>query len=398
MVDGAAEERTLREVCDTLAPIDRAPCSPGERRAAEWIADRLRDAGVDDVALEDEPSWGPFPPTVAGLGALGALGGMLAARGRRRAGLALTAASLAGIVDEAQNGPRIVRRTVRRRRSTVNVVARVGDPDAPRTLVVLAHHDAAQTGLLFDQRLMRALHERFPDRIERARNQPPQWWLGAVAPLGALLTAVTGRRGPARVGALAGAVATGLMLDMARSPTVPGANDNLSAVAVLVALAERLRADPLPGLRVWIVSAGAEETMQDGIRAFLARHRDELPVDRTWFLNNDTVGSRDLILVEGEGPFWMEDYADPAFRDLAMRCADRAGVRIERGFRARASTDAVIPSRAGYPTVLLSSLGPWRAASNYHLMTDTPDRLDLGTVADTVAVTHEVARALARQD
>ncbi len=31
------------------------------------------------------------------------------------------------------------------------------------------------------------------------------------------------------------------MANIATSPTVPGANDNLTAVAVLVALAERLR-------------------------------------------------------------------------------------------------------------------------------------------------------------
>ena len=67
--------------------------------------------------------------------------------------------SVAGIVDEAQNGPRIVRRLVRRERKTVNVVARAGDPGAERTLVVLAHHDAAQTGALFDQTLQRKAYD-----------------------------------------------------------------------------------------------------------------------------------------------------------------------------------------------------------------------------------------------
>src|SRR5271165_7245304 len=34
-------EATLREVCDRLAPLDRTPCSPGEREAAVWIGRRL---------------------------------------------------------------------------------------------------------------------------------------------------------------------------------------------------------------------------------------------------------------------------------------------------------------------------------------------------------------------
>ena len=84
---------------------------------------------------------------------------------------------MAGIVDEAQNGPRIVRRLVRRERKTVNVVARAGDPAAERTLVVLAHHDAAQTGVLFDQTLQRKAYETCPWLIEGRKTPPPQWWL-----------------------------------------------------------------------------------------------------------------------------------------------------------------------------------------------------------------------------
>jgi hypothetical protein len=59
-------EATLREVVETLAPIDRTPCSPGEREAAEWLAARLRAVSGVEVVLEDEPSWGIFAPTVAG--------------------------------------------------------------------------------------------------------------------------------------------------------------------------------------------------------------------------------------------------------------------------------------------------------------------------------------------
>ena len=82
-------------------------------------------------------------------------------------------ASFMGIVDEAQNGPRILRRLVRRQRTTVNVLARMGEEDAGEsvtTLVVLAHHDAPQTGLVFDQTLLMRLYERYPALIERIRE------------------------------------------------------------------------------------------------------------------------------------------------------------------------------------------------------------------------------------
>ena len=56
-------ERVLRQVVETLAPLDRTPCSPGERQAAEWLAARLGAIDGVEARLEDEPSWGTFPPT-----------------------------------------------------------------------------------------------------------------------------------------------------------------------------------------------------------------------------------------------------------------------------------------------------------------------------------------------
>ncbi len=387
-------EATLREVVEALAPLDRTPCSAGERQAAEWLADRLRSAGCRDVALEDEPSWGTFAPTSAGLAALGAAGAVAGLAGRKRVAALLSALSVVGIVDEAQNGPRIVRRLVRRERKTVNVVARGGDPDAKRTLVVLAHHDAAQTGALFDQTLQRKAYDALPWLIEGRKTPPPQWWLAPVSGVLTLAGSLAGRRGLQLSGLSIAALGTALMTDIARNVTVPGANDNLSACALIVALVEMLRERPVEGLNVWLVSCGAEETLQDGVRGFLARHGHELPPDRTCFLVPDAVGSPSLGMLEAEGPMWMEEYAGAEYRDLIAACAREAGIELERGLRARASTDAIIPSRAGYPTAALTSLTPWRALANYHLPSDTPENLDYDTVAAATRLADLVARSL----
>jgi Zn-dependent M28 family amino/carboxypeptidase len=183
--------------------------------------------------------------------------------------------------------------------------------------------------------------------------------------------------------------------DVARSPIVPGANDNLSAVAVLVALAERLRRRPLDSLSVLLVSCGAEEVLQGGIHGFARRHFPALDRDRTWFLNLETVGSPRLIMLEGEGPVVMEDYHDRSFRDLIARAAHSAGVPLRRGMRSRNSTDAVIPSRAGYPTATLASMDRYKALSNYHRMSDTPENIDYRTAMQALTLTEHVARELA---
>jgi hypothetical protein len=386
---------TLREVAEMLAAMHRPPCSPGERQAAEWLAQRLHRAGIASIELEDEPSWGQFPPLATAIGLVGVAASGLALRPRPLAAAALAILSVTALVDEVQNGPRLFRRALRRRRQTVNVVARTGDPVGERTLLVLAHHDAAQTGVLFAQTLQRRIHERFPTLLVRFKTQPPQWWLGLAAPLGAFASAVSGRRAPGRAGLGRGVVGTGLVADIWRSPTVPGANDNLSGVACLVALAELLRDQPVAGVRVLLASCGAEETLQDGIRGFMARHIHELDPGRTLVLNYDTVGSPHLIMIEAEGPFWMEDYPGPEFRDLIARCAEESGIALERGLRARASTDSAIPARAGYPTATLASVNEWRAPSNYHLPSDIPANLVYETIADAVRLGYETLRRLA---
>jgi hypothetical protein len=386
-------EAILREVVETLAPIDRTPCSAGERAAAEWVAARLLARDVS-VALEDEPSWGTFPPTATGTGLLGIAGAALVLRGRRLGGALLALATFAGIVDEAQNGPRILRRLVRRRRTTVNLVGRVGAREEPATLVVLAHHDAPQTGVLFDQTLQRRLYERAPGVLERFKTPLPQWWIGLAGPLATIAGALTARRRYARMGLAIGALGTAAVADIWRSETVQGANDNLSGVAALVALAELLREQPVPGLRVLLVSCGAEETLQDGIRAFVSSHRDELDPARTAFVNLDTVGSPHLVMLEAEGPVWMESYAGAWLRDLVQMHAERLGVPLLRGFRARASTDSVIASRAGYAIATIVSVTDWMSPANYHLPSDVPANLDYASVADATRLVYSVAQEL----
>jgi hypothetical protein len=400
----------LREVVETLAPIERTPCSPGERRAAEWLATRLRLLDGVEVTLEDEPSWGTFPPTATALGGLGLLASALVLSGRRVSGALLAAGAYAGIVDEAQNGPRIVRRVLRRRRSTVNLIARLDGPgvasDArsdtgpahperqPPTLVVLAHHDAPQTGLLFDQTLQRRIHELAPKLIESVKTPAPQWWVGLAGPLLSIAGAITGRRRYARRALAIGAFATALVADVWRSETVQGANDNLSGVAALVGIAELLHERPVPGLRVLLVSCGAEETLQDGVRAFIARHRHELSPERTWFVNLDTIGSPHLVMLAAEGPVWMESYTGPWLSDLIAEHAAHLGTTLHRGFRARASTDSVIPSRAGYAIATLVSMTDWRSPANYHLASDIPENLDYHSVAEATLLVCELARDL----
>jgi hypothetical protein len=100
-------------------------------------------------------------------------------------------------------------------------------------------------------------------------------------------------------------------------------------------------------------------------------------------------------MLEGEGCVVMEDYFDRNFRDLVARAADRAQTPIRRGMRSRSSTDSVIPSRAGYPIATFASMDRYKALSNYHKMTDTPENVLYRTVLQALTITEAVARELA---
>ena len=165
----------LDEVIRTLAPIERPPGSAGERRAAEWLAERLGGA-----RLETHPVHGAFWSPVGVLS-------LVAAVGSRP--LALGAA--VALVDEIDCGTYLTRRLLGRRKTAVNVVAERGDADAPRTLVVMVHHDAAQSGLVFHPGPQRWIGTRFPSVIEKNDTAVPLWW-PVVA--GAALAALGGRR------------------------------------------------------------------------------------------------------------------------------------------------------------------------------------------------------------
>lgn len=389
-------ESTLREVVTTLAPLERGAGSEGEAQAAQWIADRLQAAGaparVESVEYRDG-----YARLLGPLGTTATIAGAVALTGRARKLAALIGGLTAlAIADDVDNRRRVWRRLARRPRPTTNVVAEVGDLAADRTLVVLAHHDAAPTGWIFDQSLQRVIAHRFPGVIARANASLPLWWPIIGAPLLVSLGAIANRRGLLAVGTATGAMTCVVGIDLSRHRIVPGANDNLSAVAALVDLAERIRDRPIEGLRVVLASCGAEEVLQGGIYDFVDRHLRPLDPARTSVLNLDSIGSPRLVLLEGEGVLKIEEYPGPWFRDLIADTAAAAGIPLVRGQRARSSTDSVIPSRAGYPTATVTSFEPdTKLLSNYHLPTDTPENLDFATVREGVDLTDALARRLA---
>ncbi len=380
-------ERVVRE----LAAFERPSASEGERRAAEWLAAELREAGCRDVRVEQERAHGGYwwPLGLLNAGALlGALAG-----GRRGAAL-VGGAAAAAIYDDVGGGRLWFRRATLPKRPAWNVVAEAGDPDAQRTIVFLAHHDAAHSGLVFHPALPRIGMKLLPRLHERSEQSVPILHGTFLGPVLLALWGLLGIRALRVAGTVFTLGTTAAMANIGSSRVVPGANDNLSAVAVAVALAHSLRDNPPAGVRVLLVSTGSEESFMEGMQAFAKRHFPSLSRDTTEFVCLECVGSPDLCVVEGEGMLRMR-YHTGETRERLARAGLDAGVELTRGLRTVAATDALIALRAGYPTCLLGGVDETKFPSNYHWPSDTPDNLDWDSVEGALAVCEEFVRGRA---
>jgi acetylornithine deacetylase/succinyl-diaminopimelate desuccinylase-like protein len=377
----------LREIVTTLAAYERPSASPAERRAAEWIAERLRAIGVNDVRLEEAPAHGGYWYP---LGLLSLASGVAALSAGRITRLAVGAAGALGIWDELGLHRGVWTRHFLRRRTTTNVIAELGPRDASRSVVVIAHHDGAHSGQVFNPAFTYAVGRRFPQVIERIR-----WWpriMGLVL-AGPVLVALGARR----LGALLSFGSAAAFADIARSPVVPGANDNLSGVAALIAVARGLVEKPPPDLRVILVSAGAEESFEEGSQAYFRRHAEELARARTHVIVADVVGSPRLVLVEGEGMLRRTEY-DRALKDVLEAAARAAGIPIVREHWLSFGSDALAALRAGFPSALIASFDELKLPANYHWPTDTAENVDYGTVAQAAEVIEGAIRLLAETE
>jgi hypothetical protein len=388
---GHLDQGWLRGLVETLASIHRPTASQGERVAAEWVAGRLRELGAGDARVEREDVHGTFWWPLGLAAGAGVVAGLMALRGRRAAGGMLAAAAGLAAADDLPPGSRRLR-SVLPRREAATVVAELGPPDADHTVVLVAHHDAAHAGLLYHPAIPELIFGRFPWLIERVDTSPPLMAPVVAIPLLVGGGAVTGSRTLLRAGTAIAAASVAALADIGLRDTVPGANDNATGVAALLAMARALEERPAKNLHVMLVST-SEEALCEGMQAFAKRHLDGLPRERTFFLCLDTLGSPHLLVLRGEGMIRMREYPAPSL-DLLDGLADELGIPLFPNLRLRNATDGVVPLAAGYECASLCSCTHLKQPANYHWPTDVPENVDYGTLADAVRLTEAVVRRL----
>ena len=391
---GDPDRDWLRGLLEQLEQIHRPSASAGEREAADWLVARFAELGAQarvEVERAHGTYWWPL-----GIGAaLGALGGIAGLRGRRIAAAALGAVGAAAIADEFPPNRRRLRRLLPER-DTFNVVCELGDPEAARTVVLIAHHDAAHSGLVFHPAIPETIGRRLPQAFERLDTSPPLMAPVVGGPLMALLGALTGSRALAGLGLLLGSGTAAAMADIGRREAVPGANDNGTAVVLLLAIARRLLERPAGQLRVILLSTGSEESFSEGMKAFGKRHFPDLDPERTFFLCLEALGAPHLLVLRGEGFLRMREYPGRAL-DLLDELAEQLGIWLFPNLRLRNGTDGMEALAHGYPVAALCSCTDLKQPGNYHWPDDVAANVDFDTVGDAVRLSEAVIRRLDRR-
>jgi len=385
----SSEADWLRERLEELERIERPSASEGEREAAEWLVDQFSQLGAE-ARIEAETAHGTYWWPL-GLGAgLGALGAAAALRGQRALGTVLAAAGAAGIADDFPPGQRRLRRVLPKR-TTYNVVCELGDPNAERTVVLIAHHDAAHSGIVFHPAL-----PKIADRlglVERSDTSPPLMAPVVGGPALAALGAASGRRSLAKLGLFLGLGTIAAMTDIGLRKSVPAANDNGTAVVALLALARRFLAESPEGIRVVMLSTGSEESFSEGMKAFGERHFPELPKESTFFLCLETLGATHLLALRGEGFLKMRDYPPRALAFIE-RIAGELDIWLYPNLRTYNGTDGLESQVAGYETVALCSCTDLKQPGRYHWPNDTADNVNFDTVERAITLSDKAVRRL----
>ena len=253
-----------------------------------------------------------------------------------------------------------------------NAVARV-HPRGPRerTLVLLAHIDTAQTGLIW--------HPAFTGMWARQAQRTGKSPSPGTLPLVALATAAIAPR-PVRAAArLVLALSLGLVADVARNKPVPGANDNACAAAGLVELVQGFAGDPLERTEVIAVATGSEESGMGGTAAWLRRAIGELDPETTLVVGLDQIGAGDPHVLTGEGPALIASYR-----------ADDVGRAGLPTYHAAGWTDPILARFAGLPAISIVGVRDG-GFPNYHLPSDTPDKVDWGAVERCLGAARRIA-------
>ncbi len=141
-----------------------------------------------------------------------------------------------------------------------------------------------------------------------------------------------------------------------------GANDNLSAVSVVLALAKHFSVNKPKNIEIWFISFSCEECMR-GSKRFVQRHLEELKNSIT--INLESVGYGDLTIASAE-PLYLTKHSMQLAKEF-QQSSKLPIMSIPFG-----GTDAAFFSRNGLKAISVFGMPSKDRPLIWHQLTDAP--------------------------
>jgi acetylornithine deacetylase/succinyl-diaminopimelate desuccinylase-like protein len=363
----------------TIGP--RGATRPEERQAAEYARQQLENLGYQTQTEVFRSATSIYHPHI--ITALLMLAAFIIYPffGRISAGIAAGLSLLALVSDLLELGfsPNPLR-WVTPKGDSQNVFTTLDPQDEHRQdLILVGHLDTHQTGKIFSSQGWVKFFQSFTTLAFAAFSAQVGFFLVGV------LTQWSWLWYASIPSAIAALILLAICWEADRAPFSPGANDNASAVAMVLTLAEALKPAPLTHTRVWFVLTGCEEVQHYGMIDLIKQHKNE------WL--NPKVLVFEMVGVAG--PAWetKEGIIVPFKPDQALVhivetiAQQNPELGAYPSFIVGGNSEMADAHRAGLPAITFFGLTPNSQAPYWHQPEDTPDKMNPDVLANTYQFT-----------
>ncbi len=377
----------MQAICKGIGP--RPPTSNQERQAADYVERTLRRSDITNIQRQlfkspNSLGWSTIPCLVAWV-----LATVVSSMGGQWGNLVSSALLIGSAYIFRQFlfvRPPFFQELIARSTSQ-NVVARI--PAAGRTkqtIYLIGHLDSQKQRFQFPPT---------PPEIMRAQTSLPVV-LGILGGFLLLIDVLRRRQGTPRwlwpLGAAYLWGVLGAIYDETQ-PHVEGANDNATAVSILLGIAQTLKAQPLQQTEVILLFTGCEEVGCVGLENYLRQYSPSH--DNTFWIDIEMVGTGSLCYVTKHGISYLTPYTPhPKMAALADRVA------LKHPNLAVIGKEMVILEEIanlwirGYKAICIAGYNEKGFLPNWHRLSDNLDNIEPDTLSRAACYTWELMQEI----
>jgi len=376
LLDSLQPDRIMKHMsalCKGIGP--RPAASEAERRAGDYVQISLRAAGVQNIAVQ------PFRSNTT-LGAQGipiAVMSLLAALLARRKGW-LNKAAAAGLYAFAAHSLRQVLKAEPpvyqpliawgNSQNVIGVIPPLGE--VRQRITLIGHLDSNKQRFLFPTNPPSLL------KPIQTVSQGVLWLNAAFSLLRMFRRRPLNRWDAFTVGLVLSNLI--MLVNDEQQPYVEGANDNASAVAVLLGIAEQLAVTPLKHTEVTLLFTGCEEVGCIGLLRYLERNQP--PRQKHYFIDLEMVGTGNICYVTKHGVSHLTAYTpDPELEALAERAATKHLPLAIAGKDMLIVEEVATLDRLGYKALCIAGYNQEGYLPNWHRVSDKLENIQPGTLS-----------------